>query len=368
MIGKAPYKVLVVDDSPLITNLVSKMINSDPNLSVMGVARDPFEAVRLLKDEVPDVILLDIEMPRMDGLTFLRKIMGQHPIPVVIFSAVADKNSKNAIEALRLGAVDVIQKPANFSEKAFEEMKIMLTDMLEAAAFSKGRLYLLRASQGFDLKSNASDLKIAGNEVIVQSPDFLNGKIIFMGASTGGTQAIEYLISNLTPPVPPILITQHMPGVFTYSYAERLNQLSVLNVKEAENGESVEKNSVYLANGFFHMSVSKKGFQYLIHLDDSDLVNRHKPSVDVLFASAATQAGSKGIGILLTGMGNDGAKGLLEMRNAGANTIAQDEKSAVVWGMPGAAVKIGAALKVYSLQEILNSLNALKYSKKNWIH
>lgn len=361
---KEPYKVLVVDDSPLITRMVSEIINSDSELRVMGIAGDPFEATRLLNEEIPDVILLDIEMPLMDGITFLKKIMSQHPLPVVIFSAVAEKNSKNALDALHFGALDVVQKPKNLIGKAFEEMKSYLTDALKAAVLSKGKLNLLRTSNNSIVKKTVS-----GREIRFMNPDenlfHGNERLIFMGASTGGTQAIEFLLSRLSPPLPAILIIQHMPGGFTRSFAERLNDFSALNVKEAEDGELVKNNCVYIANGFYHMLLSKIGFQYRIRQKEGPLMNRHKPSVDILFKSAARHAGPHGIGILLTGMGDDGARGLLKMKEAGAFTIAQDEKSAVVWGMPGSAVKMGAALKVYSQMEILNFLNALKYSKKN---
>ncbi len=348
-------QVLLVDDSQLVTDVVSRMIDEDDTLRVLGTASHPFEAVEIMKNHRPDVILLDIEMPRMDGLTFLRKIMSQHPIPVVIFSAVAEKDSRNAVRALEYGAVAVLQKPKSVISSEFQEMKIRFLETLKGAAASGSKLKLLsRVSQKG---------KLPFSEVALQEKSSKAGKnppsrqIIVIGSSTGGTQAIEYLLRNLKPDVPGILITQHMPGEFTKAFAERLNVYSPLMVKEAADGEVIRDGCVYIGNGFYHLLLEKQNLMNVIRLRSGPLVNRHKPSVDVLFRSVARHAGSNAIGILLTGMGNDGARGLLEMKEAGAMTIAQDEASSVVFGMPGAAIKLGAATRVLSLKMILNYLN-----------
>lgn len=360
--GEIPYKVLVVDDSRVETELISGIINSDPELRLMGTATDPFEAVKLISREAPDVILLDIEMPRMDGLTFLKKIMGQHPLPVVVFSAIPVRNIKVAIEAFRLGAIDVIQKPKNFNKDSLSSLSLELTEAIKGAALSKDSLNLYKS--GFKTNNNNHPgTKKPGNEKLKEgSPSQCNAHdaVIFIGASAGGVQTIEYLVSNLIPPMPPILISQHMPGDFTRAYAERLNINSELTVKEADDGETIQEDHAYIANGFSHMAISKSGFQCKIKLINDKLPIRYKPSVDILFHSAATLLGSKGVGIILSGMGNDGAQGLLNMKQKGAVTIAQDEKSSLVWGMPGSAVKAGAASKIYSITEILEFLMAFK--------
>ncbi len=348
-------KILLVDDSPLVTGVVSRIISEDESLSVLGIASNPFEAVEIMKEHRPDVILLDIEMPRMDGLTFLRKIMSQHPIPVVIFSAVAEKNSHNAVKALEYGAVAVLQKPRSVSLPEFQETKVRFLETLKGAAASGLRLKLLQ--------------KFPYKEQLVFSEEFLRQKaakanrqpasrqVVVIGSSTGGTQAIEYLVRNLKPGIPGILITQHMPGEFTKAFAERLNMFSPLMIKEAADGEVVRDSCIYIGNGFFHLLLEKHNLMHVIRVKNGPLVNRHKPSVDVLFRSAARYAGNHSIGILLTGMGNDGARGLLEMKKAGAMTIAQDKASSVVFGMPGAAIKLGAASRILSLKMILDYLN-----------
>ena len=350
-----PIKVLLVDDSPVVTQVVSRIISEDEELKVMGVAANPYEAVNIMKKERPDVILLDIEMPLMDGLTFLRKIMTQHPIPVVIFSSVAEKNSYNAIKALEYGAVAVLQKPKAIASPEFQEIKIRFLETLKGAAASGSGLRLLRKvphAQQTNYSKEDLQLKTIKAKRIPASQ-----KVIVLGSSTGGTQAIEYLTRNLKPDIPGMIITQHMPGEFTKAFADRLNTVSPLLVKEAEDGEVVRNNCVYIGNGFYHILMEKRGMEYIIRLKDGPLVNRHKPSVDVLFRSAARHAGPHAVGILLTGMGNDGAKGLLEMKEAGAMTIAQDEASSVVFGMPKAAIQLGAANRVLSLKMILDYLN-----------
>ena len=350
-----PIQVLLVDDSSLVTGVVSRMIGEDETLQVMGIAANPFEAVEIMKNKRPDVILLDIEMPRMDGLTFLRKIMSQHPIPVVIFSAVAQKNSGNAIKALGYGAVAVLQKPKSVISPEFQEMKIRFLETLKGAAATGAKLKMLPKRSPVELHPFSEE------ELLEKSAKAVNKlpsrQVIVAGSSTGGTQAIEYLARNLKPDVPGILITQHMPGEFTKAFADRLNTFSPLLVKEASDGEIVRDGCMYIGNGFYHLLLDKHNLMNTIRLRNGPLVNRHKPSVDVLFRSAARHVGSHAVGILLTGMGNDGARGLLEMKEAGAMTIAQDEASSVVFGMPRAAIKLGAANHVMSLKMILDFLN-----------
>ncbi len=349
-----PIQVLLVDDSRIITHVVSRIIEEDEGFLVMGIAGDPYEAVDLMKKKRPDVILLDIEMPRMDGLTFLRKIMSQHPIPVVIFSGVAEKNSHNAIKALEYGAVAVLQKPKSIISPDFQEMKVRFMEALKGAAASKPRLRLLHSSFKKDHPYSAEELLEKKAKTGQQRPSH---QVVVVGSSTGGTQAIEFLIRNLNPGGPGILITQHMPGEFTKAFAERLNTFSPLLIKEAEDGEVIRNSCVYISNGFYHLLIERHKPDYVVRLKDGPLVNRHKPSVDVLFRSVARHAGSHAIGILMTGMGNDGARGLLEMKEAGAITIAQDEASSVVFGMPKAAIHLGATQNVFSLKKILDYLN-----------
>jgi two-component system chemotaxis response regulator CheB len=355
MMKTNPIKVLLVDDSVLVTKVVSRIIEEDDRLQVLGTAADPFQAVEIMKKERPDVILLDIEMPRMDGLTFLLKIMTQHPIPVVIFSGVAPKYSYNAVKALEYGAVAVLQKPKSITSPEFEEAKTRFLETLKGAAAAGSNLRLIRKNFYPEKPSGEKTPAPGKTEPLLFLP---SKEIIAIGSSTGGTQALEYLLSNLEPGLPAILITQHMPGEFTKAFADRLNQHSPLQVKEAEDGEIVKNNSVYIGNGFFHLMVEKTGTGFVVRLKDGPLVNRHKPSVDVLFRSVARHVGPRSTGILLTGMGNDGARGLLEMKQAGAMTIAQDKESSVVFGMPRAAIELGAANRVLSLHMILQHLKS----------
>jgi len=353
-------KVLIVDDSPVVTQMVSKIIAFDPELEIMDSATDPYEAVKLMKAQSPDVILLDIEMPKMDGLTFLKRIMSQHPMPVVIFSSVVESGSKNMLDALRYGAVSVLQKPKQLSGKALDNMKIQFCETLKGAAAAKTRLKILHVNAlgRNDLTKNTADVILAKANSF-QSSSIFSRDIILIGTSTGGTNAIEFLTNYLRPPLPAILVVVHMPGDFTKAFADRLNIYSKLLVKEAEDGEVVKDNCVYIANGNYHMLLTRQGTAYHIRLNDGPLVNRHKPSVDVLFRSAARYVGSKATGIILTGMGDDGASGLMEMKETGARTIAQDQNSSVVWGMPRAAYEQGATRELLSLQQVLLAIQML---------
>lgn len=361
MVLPTKINVLIVDDSPLVVEAVTKIVQSDTDLHVMAVANNPYEAARIMTSEKPDVIILDIQMPRMDGITFLKKIMSQHPIPVIIFSSVAEKGSRNALLALSYGAVEILQKPKSILGKEFEENRQQFCQTIKATAAAKGKLKLIKPLHQPPPKYSA-DVILTKGKLAAKMP--ATQHLIAIGASTGGTQAIEKIVMNLPSKSPGIVITQHMPGDFTKSFAERLNTISPMCIKEAENGEIVRNGCVYIANGYLHMLAKRAGSSYFVELKDGPLVNRHKPSVDVLFRSMARYAGANGTGILLTGMGDDGAKGLLEMREANAVTIAQDRASSLVFGMPREAIKLGAAQKIYSLDRIINYIVSLSYQKK----
>ncbi len=345
-------RVLIVDDSAVVRQSLSAILESDPDIEVMGTAADPLIAVKKIMKEVPDVITLDIEMPRMDGITFLRKIMSQHPIPVVVISSLTARGTKTAMKALEYGASEIIGKPAMNTAQFISESKILLCDAVKAASQAKlTRLKISNAPQvdwvtprysaDVILQRSGSNKKIIDTE-----------KIIVVGASTGGTEAIRLFLRNLPAQMPGIAIVQHMPEVFTRSFAKSLNALCNLEVKEAENGDRLYQGRVLIAPGNFHMLLKRTGKEYTVEVREGPLVNRHRPSVDVLFRSAARYAGQNAMGILLTGMGNDGAKGLLEMKETGASTIVQDEKTSVVFGMPREAIKLGAAGEVLGIEQI----------------
>jgi two-component system chemotaxis response regulator CheB len=346
-------KVLVIDDLDVVVMAVSRIINEQPDMVVYATASDPYEAVKIISKKKPDVILLDIQMPRMDGLTFLRKLMSQHPLPVIMFSSVAEKGSANAIKALQLGAVSILPKPKNIiSNFEFHEE---LVNAVRSAYAVRDKVIKLVAGGRNILKKNAADQAANEKENSIRTPA---GKVIAIGASTGGTQALHYIFDQLPNDVPGIVIVQHMPGNFTRWFAESLNRNSKVHVEEARPGMVLNKGEAIIANGFFHMQLKKISDKYVIITDDNPPVNRHRPSVDVLFNSVAECAGSNAAGILLTGMGDDGARGLLKMKQAGAETIAQDELSAVVFGMPRMAISLNAAKKVMNLNQIINFIKS----------
>ena len=343
-------KVLMVDDLEVAVMAVEHIINQQPDMVLYASAANPYDAVKVISKEKPDVILLDIQMPKMDGLTFLRKIMSQHPVPVVMFSSVAEKGSANAIKALQLGAVSILPKPKSIINNFVFHQELVTT--LRNAYVVKDRINKLidRHALAGNLKSPFSESSSKkGHE-----PNQPTNKVIAMGASTGGTQALHYILDRLPPGVPGIVIVQHMPGNFTRWFAESLDSSSALKVYEAKPGMVLHRGMAVVANGFYHMVLKKTENDFIVTTHDGPVVDRHKPSVNVLFNSVAKAAGSSGIGILLTGMGDDGATGLLEMKNARAMTIAQDDHSAVVFGMPQAAIKINAAKRVMNLNEIIN--------------
>lgn len=342
-------KVLIVDDSSLIRQTLSSIFKNDLELEVIGVASDPYVAAAKIAEEVPDVITLDIEMPRMDGLTFLRKIMSQHPIPIVIISSLTAKGSESAILAMEYGAVAVLKKP-NLSSDLEGVAAHTIIDVVKGAA--KARVQ----RKGMNRVAHTAVIKKPVKESMAQTTD----KVIAVGASTGGTEAILEFLKAAPIDSHGIVIVQHMPEVFTRSFAERLNNICDVTVKEASQGDSVIRGRVLIAPGNKHMELRRSGARYFVELHDEPPVNRHRPSVDVLFNSVAKFAGKNAIGIIMTGMGADGAKGLLEMKDAGAYTIAQDEASCVVFGMPKEAIKLGGASKVLPLNIIAHHVSKLR--------
>ncbi len=346
-------KVLMVDDLEVAVLAVEHIINQQPDMVLYASASNPYDAVKVISKEKPDVILLDIQMPKMDGLTFLRKIMSQHPVPVVMFSSVAEKGSANAIKALQLGAVSILPKPKSIINN-FEFHSELISALRNAYAV-KGRIGKLIDRHNLVYKDKTRVMSAATQKLHENTP---TQKVIAIGASTGGTQALHYILDRLPPDVPGIVIVQHMPGNFTRWFAESLDNSSTLHVFEAKPGMVLQRGMAVVANGFYHMVLKSSDENFVVTTHDGPVVNLHKPSVDVLFASVAKSAGSNGIGILLTGMGNDGASGLLKMKNAGAYTIAQDEHSSVVFGMPQSAIKIDAAEKVMNLNEIINFIKS----------
>jgi len=348
-------KVLIVDDSASVRTTLSDIISADPELEVIGTASDPYVAVERIRQQVPDVMVLDIELPRMDGITFLRKIMSQRPIPVVICSSLTEEGSRTLMEALEAGAVDVVTKPRVDTAQFLQESAMRICDAVKAAA--QARLKgLARPAPRMNVEAKlTADVVIppvsAARAAAIASnmPD--TEPIICIGASTGGTEALREVLEALPADCPGIVIVQHMPEKFTHAFARRLDSLCAVNVKEAEDGDVVQQGRVLIAPGNHHMALSRSGTRYTVRIIDGPHVSRHRPSVDVLFRSAAQYAGRNALGILLTGMGDDGAKGLLEMRNAGSQTVAQDEESSVVFGMPKEAIELGAAQRILSLRK-----------------
>lgn len=349
-------KVLIVDDSVSVQDVLRQILSGDPEIEVTGTASDPYEAVAKIAENLPDVITLDIEMPRMDGLTFLSKLMKQHPIPVVVISSVAGEGSEKGIKALKLGASEIITKPKLSTPELLEEYSIRIVDAIKASALSgRIRANISRASKTEN--SITKQENITPSQPQMSLPD--SEKVILIGASTGGTEVISKIIKGLRNDLPGILIVQHMPGEFTGAFADRLNSESKLHVKEAEHGDTVKRGCVYVANGFNHLQLLMENGAYKCRLEKGELVNRHRPSVDVLFASASKFRGEDVTAILLTGMGADGAKGMLGLHEIGARTFAQDEKSCVVFGMPKEAIKLNAAQKIGTPDELINWLNSI---------
>lgn len=342
--GGTKIRVLCVDDSALIRDLMTEIINEQDDMEVVAVAPDPLVARDLIKRHDPDVLTLDVEMPRMDGLDFLERLMRLRPMPVLMVSSLTQAGSEVTLRALELGAVDFLQKPALGIRTGMREYGELIAEKVRAAAQSRPRR----------LAPRAVEQKAALRPVMVSSE-----KLVILGASTGGPEAIRQVLEPLPPNSPAILIAQHMPGGFTRSFAERLDRLCKVSVKEAEDGERVLPGHVYIAPGEQHLKLVRSGANYVVRLDDGAPVNRHRPSVDVLFHSAAQQAGANAIGVLLTGMGKDGADGLLAMRRAGAHTLAQDQETSLVFGMPREAIARDAATEVLPLDRVAERMMAL---------
>lgn len=357
-------RVLIVDDSEVVRQTLVSILETDPEIEVMDTASDPYFAAKIMQNEVPDVITLDIEMPRMDGLTFLQKIMRQHPIPVVIISSLTAEGSLSAMRALEYGAVEIITKPQLGTKIFLEESKIKLCDVVKAAA--KARLW--RKTQ--PPAPMVVTPKLSADAVLAKSYAHsmikTTEKVVAVGASTGGTEALLVFLQAFPYDCPGIVIVQHMPEMFTKAFANRLNDQCEISVKEAEDKDTILRGHALVAPGNKHMLVKRSGAKYFVEVIDGPLVNRHRPAVDVLFRSTAQYAGANAIGIIMTGMGDDGAQGMFEMKEAGAFTIAQDEKSCVVFGMPKEAIKRNAVDKILPLDQIASFVQ--KYDKTKEQH
>jgi len=343
---KKKIKVLIVDDSALVRQTLQDILSSDSHIEVMGTASDPYIAAEKIKREIPDVITLDVEMPRMDGLTFLQKLMAQHPIPVVICSSLTDRNSETTLKALEYGAVEIIQKPLLGTKQFLEESRVRICDAVKAA--SQARVRRLTERRKVEPKLSADVVIAKPTKAMIETTE----KVVVVGASTGGTEALRVFLESLPPNAPGIAIVQHMPEHFTAAFARRLDGICRISIKEAEDNDTVIRGRVLIAPGNRHMLLKRSGARYFVEIKDGPLVCRHRPSVDVLFRSAARYGGKNCLGVIMTGMGDDGAKGMGEMKEAGAITIAQDEKSCVVFGMPHEAIKRGAVDRVVSLENI----------------
>ncbi len=343
-----PIKVMIVDDSAVVRQTLGSLLEQEPDIEVLATAPDPLIAASKIEKQRPDVLLLDIEMPRMDGLTFLRQIMSSDPIPVVICSTLTEKGSETSLQALQAGAVEVITKPRLGARQFFEESRVRISDAVRAAA--QARLRRL-PSQNRDVAP-----KLTADAVISSAPsrDFIRTTetVVVVGASTGGTEALRLFLEALPYDSPGVVIVQHMPEQFTAAFARRLDTTCKVTVEEARNGDTVIPGRALIAPGNRHILLKRSGARYYVEVKDGPLVCRHRPSVDVLFRSASRYAGKNAIGVIMTGMGDDGARGMLEMKQQGAFTIAQDEESCIVFGMPREAIKLGAVDRTLSLDKI----------------
>ncbi|NMG36180.1 chemotaxis-specific protein-glutamate methyltransferase CheB [Azoarcus sp. TTM-91] len=364
-----PIRVMIVDDSAVVRQVVKQALAQDPGIEVLGAASDPLFAIEHMKRQWPDVIVLDIEMPRMDGLTFLKKIMSEHPTPVVICSSLAEKGAEATMNALSAGAVTVITKPKMGLKQFLEDSSNDIVHAVKAAARANVRKLQSRPAAAAGPGSAAAGFtprpKLSADAVIASPGTGLGSganmvrtteRIVAIGTSTGGTQALEAVLTRLPAVCPGIVIVQHMPERFTAMFAERLNGLCKIEVREARHGDRVVPGRALIAPGGKHMMLSRSGAQYTVEVVDGPLVNRHRPSVDVLFRSCAKFAGRNALGVIMTGMGDDGARGLKEMRDAGSQTVAEDESTCVVFGMPKEAIRMGGAETVLPLDRIPNAI------------
>jgi len=348
--SKERIKVLIVDDSALVRRLLTEMLSSDPAITVLGTAHDAYDAREKIKALNPDVLTLDVEMPRMDGLTFLRNLMRLRPMPVIMVSSLTERGAEVTLDALSVGAVDYLSKPKIDLAATLADYRDELIAKVKAAASARVRAPSAAGAASADavLAKRAPQRQLRTTE-----------SIIAIGASTGGTEAIKDVLIHLPPDTPGIVITQHIPKLFSGAFARRMNACCQLSVCEAEDGQQVLRGHAYIAPGDKHLLLVRDGARYVCRLDEGPPVNRHKPSVDVMFRSVAQQAGRNAIGVILTGMGKDGAMGLKEMRDAGSRTLAQDEATSIVWGMPGEAVAVGGAAEVMPLGDIYIRVLAL---------
>ncbi|MGE0473031.1 MAG: chemotaxis response regulator protein-glutamate methylesterase [Nitrospirales bacterium] len=342
----SPIRVLVVDDSALIRNVMREILSQDSEIEVVGSAPDPYVARDKIKTLNPDVLTLDVEMPKMDGLTFLQKLMAARPMPVVMVSSLTEQGAATTLQALESGAVDFVTKPTVDIQHGLSDLADQITRKVKIAAQATVKKRTPPADCAERIKA------LAAQSAMIKTTD----TIIAIGASTGGTEALRELLEVLPPNMPPIVMTQHMPERFTKSFADRLNELCQIHVKEAREGDSVIPGQALLAPGNYHMELRRSGARYYVSLNQEAPVNRHRPSVDAMFRSVARYAGGNSLGVILTGMGNDGAAGMLEMKKAGAFNLAQDEASCVVFGMPKEAIKAGGVDKVLPLNEIPSAI------------
>jgi len=354
-------RVLVIDDSASVRQTLVDVLSADPQIEVMGVASDPFVAARRIAEDVPDVITLDVEMPRMDGITFLRKLMSQRPIPVVMCSSLTEAGSETQMQALEAGAVDIILKPRIGAADHLAESGDRIRDVVKAAARARvgaRRPTARTLDPGTKLTADAM-LPPPSGAAMARTTEM----VACLGASTGGTEALREVLQALPANAPGIVIVQHMPAGFTAAFSKRLNSLCEVEVKEAQHGDPVLRGHVLIAPGDKHMLLERQGARYQVAIKDGPPVSRHRPSVDVLFRSAARAAGRNAMGVIMTGMGDDGARGLLEMKEAGAVTVAQDEASSIVFGMPKEAIARGAAQKIMALEHIAREIMAVDRSR-----
>lgn len=350
-------KVLIVDDSAVVRQTLKQIFDEDKRIEVVGVAADPVIALKKLESIRPDVITLDIEMPRMDGLTFLKKIMTDDPIPVIICSSKSEGGSDNALNALEYGAVDIIQKPKMGTKQFLEDSKVRLIDAVKAASIAKIKKKNFRTPA--PPSNRIIQPKLTADAVLSKSakPSYIDTteKIIVVGASTGGTEALKVFLESMPIDAPGIVIVQHMPENFTKAFAQRLNGICSLEIKEATDNDSVIRGRALIAPGNKHCLIKRSGARYFVEIKDGPLVCRHRPSVDVLFRSASRFVGKNAVGVIMTGMGDDGARGMKEMKENGAYNIAQDEKSCIVFGMPNEAIKRGGVDIVLPLSQLTSA-------------
>ncbi len=356
-------KVLIVDDSALVRKMLTEILESDKSIEVVGVAADPLIARDKIKQLNPDVLTLDVEMPNMDGITFLSNLMRLRPMPVVMVSTLTEAGAEITLDALELGAIDFVTKPKIDFNNTIKEYADDLIEKVKVAAIAHVNCNLGKKKESKKVNKLQITKKNTADAVLKLKSGKRNYKltdtIIAVGASTGGTEAIKELLEDMPPDSPGMVITQHIPEMFSARFAERMDTISPMKVSEATDGQQILAGHVYIAPGNRHLLVEKSGARYICRLNDGPTVSRHKPSVNVLFRSVANQLGQNAIGVILTGMGDDGADGLLEMKQTGAMTIAQDEQSSVVWGMPGEAVKRDAAKEILPLNKIASRLISL---------